>query len=161
MIIGIGTDLVSIGRFRNMISKYGHDRIAHRLFHPLEVAQCPQDPSQHAQYYASRWAVKEAMIKAIGRGGFSSRSLFLEKKIGNVPSVSREANRDTILPDLPSVKLSVSLEPGSPIERYLHMLLGRPPVPMWRAHVSLSHEDNEYAMAFVILESLAQQQKDE
>ena len=66
MVIGIGTDAVSIPRIRGMKKKWGN-RFLNRVFTPSEKKYCNQygDPSQH---YAVRFAAKEATSKALGVG---------------------------------------------------------------------------------------------
>ncbi len=68
MIIGVGTDLVSVPRLRRAVGR--RDRLLTRLFTEAEVAECRRraDPAPHL---AARFAAKEACLKAlrIGWGG--------------------------------------------------------------------------------------------
>ena len=66
MIIGIGTDAISIPRVRGMKERWGN-KFLNRVFAPSERKYCNQydDPSQH---YAARFAAKEATSKALGVG---------------------------------------------------------------------------------------------
>jgi holo-[acyl-carrier protein] synthase len=66
MVIGIGTDAISIPRLRNLKERFGN-RFLNRVFTPSEKKYCNQygDPSQH---YAVRFAAKEATAKALGVG---------------------------------------------------------------------------------------------
>lgn len=68
MIIGVGTDLVSVPRLRQAITRW--DRLLDRLFTEAEVTDCRRraDPAPHL---AARFAAKEACLKAlrIGWGG--------------------------------------------------------------------------------------------
>ena len=68
MIIGVGTDLVSVPRLRRAVGRW--DRLLTRLFTEAEVAECRRraDPAPHL---AARFAAKEACLKAlrIGWGG--------------------------------------------------------------------------------------------
>lgn len=68
MIIGVGTDLVSVPRLRQAVRR--RDRLLDRLFTEAEVAECRRraDPAPHL---AARFAAKEACLKAlqIGWGG--------------------------------------------------------------------------------------------
>ena len=63
--IGIGTDLVDIERFRRSLERT--PGLRDRLFRPDERAYADQrgDP---AERYASRFAAKEAALKALGLG---------------------------------------------------------------------------------------------
>ena len=66
MIIGVGTDAISIPRIREMKEKWGN-RFLDRVFTPSEKKYCNQygDSSEH---YAVRFAAKEATSKALGVG---------------------------------------------------------------------------------------------
>jgi holo-[acyl-carrier protein] synthase len=68
VIIGVGTDLVSVPRLRRAVDR--RDRLLTRLFTEAEVAECRRraDPAPHL---AARFAAKEACLKAlrIGWGG--------------------------------------------------------------------------------------------
>jgi holo-[acyl-carrier protein] synthase len=66
MIIGIGIDIADQIRIREGIEKYG-DKFLQMLFTPSEIAICKRYrfPIEH---YAGKFAVKEAMMKAIGTG---------------------------------------------------------------------------------------------
>jgi len=68
VIIGVGTDLVSVPRLRQAVIR--RDRLLDRLFTEAEVAECRRraDPAPHL---AARFAAKEACLKAlqIGWGG--------------------------------------------------------------------------------------------
>ena len=65
-ILGIGIDLVEIGRIRKMLERHGEHFVA-RVFTSGEREYCAAmaDP---APYYAARFAAKEAVSKALGTG---------------------------------------------------------------------------------------------
>ncbi len=65
MVIGIGTDLVEIDRFRRSLARTPGLRT--RLFRPgeQEYADRKNDPTER---YAARFAAKEAVLKALGLG---------------------------------------------------------------------------------------------
>ena len=62
MIIGIGTDIVDINRFK---TTFMHERRVEKIFTDLEIAYAKDkfDPFVH---YAGMWAAREAYIKANG-----------------------------------------------------------------------------------------------
>ena len=66
MDIAIGTDLVEIGRIKGAINRRG-ERFLNRIFTPNEIRYCQR---QRAPYpcYAGRFAAKEAVFKALGKG---------------------------------------------------------------------------------------------
>ena len=63
--IGVGTDLIEIGRIRRSLERY--ERFRDRCFTPAEQAYCESRPNP-AQSYAGRFAGKEAVGKALGFG---------------------------------------------------------------------------------------------
>lgn len=65
MIKGIGIDIVEIKRVEKLIKKYG-SRFINRTFTKKEIQYCRHKPNP-AQHYAGRFAVKEAIIKALGK----------------------------------------------------------------------------------------------
>jgi len=64
MILGIGTDLIELGRFREVLDRHG-SRFLEKLFTDRERAYCGRyrDPLPH---YAGRFCAKEALVKALG-----------------------------------------------------------------------------------------------
>ncbi|MFQ6079328.1 MAG: holo-ACP synthase [Thermodesulfobacteriota bacterium] len=66
MIYGIGIDIVSIRRIERMLERWG-PFFTQRVYTPGEIAFC-EGKSNPAQHFALRWAVKEAMFKALGLG---------------------------------------------------------------------------------------------
>ncbi len=66
MIVGIGVDLVQIGRMERLLERWG-ERLEGRLFTPAErdYAALQREPARHL---AARFAAKEAALKALGTG---------------------------------------------------------------------------------------------
>jgi holo-[acyl-carrier protein] synthase len=66
MILGVGIDLVEVGRVRDSLARLG-ERFARKILLPAESAYCfgHADPSTHV---AARFAAKEAVSKAFGTG---------------------------------------------------------------------------------------------
>lgn len=63
MIIGIGVDLVDVRRFESIIFRWQH-RFLKRVFTDTEIRYC--NTKKHpAQRFATRFAAKEAFIKAM------------------------------------------------------------------------------------------------
>ncbi|MFH0799748.1 MAG: holo-ACP synthase [Pseudomonadota bacterium] len=63
MIIGIGVDLVDVKRFETIIFRWQH-RFLKRVFTDTEIRYC--NTKKHpAQRFATRFAAKEAFIKAL------------------------------------------------------------------------------------------------
>lgn len=65
-VIGIGLDLVKIDRIRHLTERW-QERFLNRLYTDAERHYCLKRPSPYASL-AGRFAVKEAMVKALGTG---------------------------------------------------------------------------------------------
>lgn len=105
-VCGIGADITYVPRFRELMARHG-DRFIGKSLHPAEIHELKQlspssssSPSQHSEYsdgqlryIASRWAIKEALVKSTG-----VRLLFPELRI------------QSSLP-LPSTRISPSPSP--------------------------------------------------
>lgn len=124
MIVGVGIDSVSISRFARLIDRYGR-RFLEKIFTGDEIAE-GLGRRDSAQYFAARFAAREAFFKALGTGWGRGISL---KEV----SVTRE--------DSGQPRLSLS-------ERALEAIESRGAAA---SHVSLSHEAG-IAQAIVILE---------
>ena len=66
MIVGIGTDVVSIDRIQKTLERFG-DRFVKRVLTPQERVRYDKTLAK-ASHLAKRWAAKEAFSKAIGTG---------------------------------------------------------------------------------------------
>ena len=66
MIFGIGTDIVSVGRIRDDLSRYG-DRFAERILTAGELREFHRNANK-VNFLARRFAAKEAAVKAMGTG---------------------------------------------------------------------------------------------
>jgi holo-[acyl-carrier protein] synthase len=123
-IVGIGVDLVSIERLRGVLDRYGA-RFLDRVLTADERTYCQRHQDQAPQV-ASRFAAKEAALKALGTGlarGIRWRDL--------------EVRRDAQGP--PRMYLS-----GRAAEEAAALGVAR-------IHLSLSHDRNS-AVAMVVLE---------
>ncbi len=120
---GIGVDAVSIERMN--MDRMGSHVIA-RMFHPKEVAEVQTIvAAKQSEYLASRFAAKEALVKALGTGfrGISpSQIAVITDDLGN-PSIALD--REVLL---------------------AHALDNT------QIHVSITHEKS-LAIAFVVLEA--------
>jgi holo-[acyl-carrier protein] synthase len=87
-VIGVGTDLVEIDRFRLAMSRRG-DRFTERLFSDDErrYADRHRDP---APRLAARFAAKEAVMKALGVGlwKFAFRDVEVVRAASGAPSLA-------------------------------------------------------------------------
>lgn len=65
MILGIGTDIIEIGRVKSALERPG---FAERIFTAAEREYCEGRGAQRFASYAARFAGKEAVLKAFGTG---------------------------------------------------------------------------------------------
>jgi holo-[acyl-carrier protein] synthase len=128
MIVGIGTDVVSIERIAGVLARHGR-RFVNRVLTPDERARYERtNEKARAGHLAKRWAAKEAFAKAIGTGihpPFTWQSI----------TVGRDARGKPLV--IPNPKM----------EKHLKSL------GVTHAHITLT-DDAGVAVAFVILESL-------
>ena len=88
-IVGVGTDITSVGRMLDIIKRGGsfEQRFLKRVLHPVEMGEYSkireggeEEWQRAAQYMASRWAFKEAMVKASGNTRLLYPGMYLKKK---------------------------------------------------------------------------------
>ena len=124
MILGVGTDIVSIPRIERLLRKHPH--FPERLFHPneymvYETISC----KQKAAYVAKRFAAKEACAKALGTGfqnGLTFKDMLVLKNDLGAPFMSlvgtahHLATQKVGQPSLvePSYTIDVSLSDEAP-----------------------------------------------
>ena len=65
-VMAIGVDIIETERIKKAIEHWG-EHFLFRIFTPAEVAYCRAKQQSHYSF-AARFAVKEAVIKAIGTG---------------------------------------------------------------------------------------------
>ena len=124
MIVGIGTDVVSIERIAGVLERHG-ERFLNRILTADERRRFDRTKAK-ASHLAKRWAAKEAFSKAIGTG---IHPPFTCKSIG----VGRDPKGKPLV--VPSAEMAKHLKK-----------LG-----VTSAHVSLT-DDAGVAVAFVVLE---------
>lgn len=64
MIVGIGIDIIEVARVSGVRARHG-DRFLRRIYSPEEIETIRGNAEQ---YFAARFAAKEAMFKALGTG---------------------------------------------------------------------------------------------
>lgn len=85
MILGIGTDLVSIDRIRKIYNKFSYKFVQKILSNQEQVIYSQFENDEHKiRYLAKRFAAKEAFVKALGIGigdvGFKDISILNDAK---------------------------------------------------------------------------------
>ncbi|NLW49432.1 MAG: holo-ACP synthase [Candidatus Brocadiaceae bacterium] len=124
MILGIGVDIVEVQRIRRAVDAYG-ERFVRRVFTDCEAAYCRRC-AHPDQRFATRFAAKEAALKALGVG-WAQGLQFVDVEV---------VNNDL---GAPSIALS-----GAAADRAYSM-------GVERIHVSLTHH-RHFAIAQVLLE---------
>lgn len=66
-ILGLGTDVVEIQRLAQSITRSG-EAFLNKVYHPEELRAAPTKDPRRIEFLAGRWAVKEALAKALGTG---------------------------------------------------------------------------------------------
>jgi holo-[acyl-carrier protein] synthase len=87
MIVGLGMDLAEIDRIARSLDRFGR-RFAEKVLTPAERAAMPDWPNRpnaRAAYVASRFAAKEAALKALGTGMACGIGLH-DVEVGRLPS---------------------------------------------------------------------------
>lgn len=130
MIIGIGNDLVDIRRVQDILKRHGK-RFIDRCYTQSEREQAAKKTDQ-AAFYAKRFAVKEALLKALGTG-FANGISWQDMSVSNDEKGKPLAHFS-----------------GQAANHLSHLMpLGHVP----QVHVSIS-DDFPYAQAFVVIEAL-------
>ncbi|GIW42116.1 MAG: holo-[acyl-carrier-protein] synthase [Candidatus Binatia bacterium] len=65
MVVGIGVDFVEVGRIRAALRRAG---FRDRVFTAEEIRECQRRKRSPEESFAARFAGKEAVFKALGRG---------------------------------------------------------------------------------------------
>ncbi len=110
MIVGIGTDIITIARIASVLERQGR-RFAERILHPDELAVFSQHP-QPERFLSKRFAVKEAASKALGTGigqGVSWRDFWVEHNELGAPILRMCGEAQAIAERLGAVNYHLSL----------------------------------------------------
>ncbi|SBV93326.1 Holo-(acyl-carrier-protein) synthase [uncultured delta proteobacterium] len=83
MILGLGLDVTELSRIARVWDKFGI-RFAQKILHPDEMARLEQLGGSKVQFLASRFAAKEAAVKALGTG-FSEGVLPVDIAVASLP----------------------------------------------------------------------------
>ncbi|MDD5697926.1 MAG: holo-ACP synthase [Victivallaceae bacterium] len=125
MIVGIGTDIIKIERMQTLFERHGK-AFVQRIFTEDERIEAA-GRSNPIEYYAGRWAAKEAVSKALGCG-IGKDCVWQDINIRSTP----QGNPEFTLTGRAAAKAA--------------LLQAR------HFHISIAHE-REYACAMIILES--------
>lgn len=118
MIIGIGHDLVEIGRVRRIVEGKTAQAFLQRVLTTEELRAAENAGGRRAEYVAGRFAVKEAVSKAFGCGigarmGFRDLCVLPDAAGKPVCTLSAEAwNRLGFDPDSIALHVSITHDGG-------------------------------------------------
>jgi holo-[acyl-carrier protein] synthase len=86
MIISTGVDLAEVARIQRALEdpRTG-SRFRHRVFTAREIAYCETKRRGKYESYAGRFAAKEAVMKALGRG-WGAQVCWLDIEVSRAPS---------------------------------------------------------------------------
>lgn len=114
MIIGIGTDITEISRIENLLENYDLTKLK-RIYSEDEINLSNVKGIQRVQYFAGRYAAKEAFAKAIGTGirnGIQLNQIEIVNNDLGKPDVKLLGNTREIVkqmfPNLRSIWVSIS-----------------------------------------------------
>ncbi|MGE3931770.1 MAG: holo-ACP synthase [Rhodospirillaceae bacterium] len=120
MILGIGNDIIDIGRIERTIARFG-DRFLARVFTDVERARSDRRANRAASY-AKRYAAKEACSKALGTG-FRQGVFWRDMGVVNL----RTGRPTLLLTGGAAARLSAMTPPGMTAEIHL-TLTDEPPL---------------------------------
>ena len=89
-VVGVGIDLVDVARMEAALDGPLGERFRERVFTATERAECERQPRLRASRYASRFAAKEAVLKALGRRtrwGFAWPDIEIARNAQGAPEV--------------------------------------------------------------------------
>ena len=101
MILGIGTDIIKNSRIASILNKHG-DRFINRIYTKKEILASKKISINQKliQFYAKRFAAKEAFAKAMGFGigkDFQFLDISIENELSGKPKVIASTKLDIFL----------------------------------------------------------------
>ena len=118
MIYGIGHDILELERVSRILDGKSKDRFLQRVLTPKEQEAIAQKGSRLTEWVAGRFAVKEALVKAIGCGisqqvGFQDIEVLPDENGKPYATLSAAAWRNIQLdPDRTRIHVTISHQPG-------------------------------------------------
>ena len=104
--LSTGVDIIEISRIAQTLERYG-ERFLRRIYTPGELEYCRGRPSK----LASRFAAKEATMKALGTGvrGVDWKDIEVVRAASGAPSIELHGRARTRAERLGVVEISVSM----------------------------------------------------
>ena len=108
-ILGIGTDIVDISRFKKLINN--NKKFKNKIFSPEEIKYCESKLNKVASY-SKRFAAKEAFAKALGTGisnGISFHEISINNNKKGAPFIELLGKTKIIVKNLKKKKYKIYL----------------------------------------------------
>lgn len=84
VISGTGIDIVEVSRIKKLMEK--DERLKNRIFTKNEIRYCERKRKKY-HHYAVRFAAKEAVWKALGKGGVGLKNIEIRNRSNGQPQV--------------------------------------------------------------------------
>ncbi len=100
MIDGIGIDIVELSRFKRTLDAWG-EQFLDKIFTPNEM-KYSKSRSNSVQHLAARFAVKEAVLKALSKGltgGFNWKDVEVKNDESGKPNVILHGHLKEVIPN--------------------------------------------------------------
>ena len=110
MIVGIGLDVLEVGRIRRVLRRW-KDRFLCRMLVPTEVEYCRRH-KDISPFVAVRIAAKEAFFKATGlglSGGMTWREVVVEREVAGKPYLRLSGEAAKVVKKLKVNKIHLTL----------------------------------------------------
>ena len=165
-VFGVGVDITKVERLQRFFdgNEYKTKRFLTGVFHPSEIEAFYRKNEKSAmggvsprlQYLASRWALKEALVKASGCTHLIYNEIYLEKPLKSTEGEEETSPQNGQDTDEELQRVQKKLKPqlmvsGEKNKKLLFEDIGI--IEDGGMHASLSHEEN-YSVAVVTLEKL-------
>lgn len=114
MVLGLGTDMIEIGRIEESIRQFGQ-RFLDRVYTPEEIVYCRRKKKHAAESFAARFAAKEAGAKALGTGiscGVSWKEIEVRREPSGRPTLHLTGRALERANELGIQRISLSLTHG-------------------------------------------------
>ena len=106
-IVGIGVDVVEVGRVRSLLER--HPRFRERVFTPPEISDCERK-AEPAPAYAARWAAREACVKALGGiRGMRWHDIRVQRAPSGAPTLALEGSARARADEIGASEVLVSM----------------------------------------------------
>jgi len=110
MIVGIGIDIIDIGRIEKVFGRSG-ERFIRRVYTSTEIAYCT-GKALSMQHFAARFAAKEAVFKALGTGwsrGIGWRDVEICNNKSGLPQVTLRGKAEEVFQEQGGGKIFLSI----------------------------------------------------